>query len=665
MSLSEQNLAKTNKNNKTSLTDTLLDPPRSMWLAFFAAFAAIIVALLLALQELPIEYSSDSIIKWAELSAERSISSGSYNIQELHAPALAGRPLTIFAYVATKSILRPVIIRHFLKQNGVHRIRELAATLKDFPPTYYPITRLTESQYNEHVRASEPSLRIMKEGLSPSSAVKIRSGRYRSVMDYHVVYESEKATPVQVMSKVLEGCEHVQHLRIFSSLIPTDVLQQAKESAERWESKSPLSIWDGVPVAFKDMVCVMGHLRCDGGSTCHACDADDPTVKRFRELGAIILGATVMTEGGVTPLGYNKWFDGPFNPYDTNYYSGGSSSGSAVVVAAGLAPVALGYDGGGSIRVPAAMSGTFGLAATAGRVETNAALGLTNVKGGPLAATLQDTALAHLVLSQVNASQFYSLLYDGGVRGLPPAHLKSVDEPVRGMRLGIYWEHFKHSDPEIVSACSAAIEFLERQGAVLVNITIPHLREIHLSHGIKILSEFAQFWDSAFYDPTIALEANTEITLAMGKEITAGEVLAAEKVRTFAGYWLREKIFCALELDAIVSPTLGTKVPMPKAGFRRTGESNTPLVYKIMRYIPLANFLGLPGLSVPIGYEQDTNLPIGFQVLGDAWNEHKLLRIGNALESDFLKRKAPPSRNFYDPLADWLSEETTRFSTSE
>ena len=99
---------------------------------------------------------------------------------------------------------------------------------------------------------------------------------------------------------------------------------------------------------------------------------DDLLVARLRELGAIIFGTTVMVEGGVSPLGYNAMWKGPFNPYSTSRFSGGSSSGSAVSVATGLVPAAIGFDGGGSIRVPCAMSGLHGLGGTFGRIPFDA-----------------------------------------------------------------------------------------------------------------------------------------------------------------------------------------------------------------------------------------------------------------------------------------------------
>jgi Asp-tRNA(Asn)/Glu-tRNA(Gln) amidotransferase A subunit family amidase len=187
-----------------------------------------------------------------------------------------------------------------------------------------------------------------------------------------------------------------------------------------------------------------------------------------------------------------------------------------------------------------------------------------------------------------------------------------------------------------------------------VNITIPHLREIHLSHGIKILTEFGIQWETEFFNHTYCMEPNTAVTVALGRAITATEILAAEKVRSYAIRLLRHDIFHEQRLDAIVSPTIGDKVPKLPRGFKGYGESNTAKVYKIMRFVPLANFLGLPGLSVPVGYESQTGLPIGFHFLGDAWSEPTLIRLGLSLR-DFHQHRPPLSNNFFDMLGPWIS----------
>ena len=289
------------------------------------------------------------------------------------------------------------------------------------------------------------------------------------------------------------------------------------------------------------------------------------------------------------------------------------------------------------------------------------------VKGGPLAATLEDVALTHLLLGPSEPGTHSTELI--GDNYIPPPHLSSVvdndgkaaslfqetdnSQPLRGTRLGIFWDHFMHTDPEVHEVCMKAVRHLESLGAEVVNVTIPYLREIHLSHGIKILSEFALFWEANFFNPNFNLEPNTEITIALGRTVTAAEVLAADTVRTFAMKKVCKELFQELELDAIVSPMLGSKVPKPRPGYRGYGENDNSGVYKLMRFVPLANLLGLPALSVPVGYETETNLPISFQLLGDAWTEHNLMKIGMFLEQSTGRRK-PPAENFYDTLKNFL-----------
>ena len=121
-------------------------------------------------------------------------------------------------------------------------------------------------------------------------------------------------------------------------------------------------MFDGVPIAFKDVVDLNGHVTYNGKNPSKQWDdtdrdPDDLMVARFRALGAVIIGTTIMTEGGMSPLGYNAHYKGPFNVYSMKHFSGGSSSGAAVAISSGLVPVAIGFDSGGSIRLPAAFSG--------------------------------------------------------------------------------------------------------------------------------------------------------------------------------------------------------------------------------------------------------------------------------------------------------------------
>ncbi|KAL3907512.1 MAG: hypothetical protein SGILL_008844, partial [Bacillariaceae sp.] len=591
-----------------------------------------------------------------------------YNIVDIQAPAASGKMLQFLSYLVAKSPLSPWILRGMLDKNKVYQIRELVHgypnIFANLPPKHFPVHKASREQiqwgkvWNNKYRkstlkpGSSYELSRVKGGIDPAPG-------YRTIRDYYSVYGRKQATPSEVMKRLIDGVEnHVAHLNMFAAILPDDILKQAKESDARWAAGKPLSIWDGVPVAIKDMSPIAGLPLCDGSSECTMMVKDDYPAQRFRKSGAIIVGSTVMTEGGVTPLGYAAFFDGPFNPYDVDYYSGGSSGGSSVAVASGVVPVAVGWDGGGSVRIPASMSGVEGLATTFGRIPFSKASSSTNIKAGPLATTMTDIALSYLLLSEPHPESFYSDIIGDAYLPKPslPPNAQAVDtDRLDGIRLGVFWDHFQHTDPEILDKSLKVVRFLEQRGATIVNITIPHMREIHLSHNLKIVSEFGIAWESRFYNESYQLEPNTEITVKFGRSVTADEVLAAEKVRHFAIKYVRKNLFAGLKLDAIVSPMMGTKIPRIPKNAKGYGESNIPLSLKVMRYAPLANFLGLPGLSIPIGYEGDTGLPIGFQLLGDAWSEPSLMRIGTVVER-FQVRKKPPAENYFDVLAPWMKQ---------
>ena len=289
---------------------------------------------------------------------------------------------------------------------------------------------------------------------------------------------------------------------------------------------APLSYLDGVPIAVKDQIDVLGHSIFDGKDpskaweSSHVRQIDDIAVARFRAAGCIILGVTIMTEGGTTPLGYNKHFRGPVNPYSLHHYSGGSSAGSAVAVATGLVPIAIGFDGGGSIRIPAALSGIHGLATSFGRIPYDSHYSSTMIKSGPLAMSALDAALGLAVMAAPlsSSSDFYSNMYDGGVRGPPPVHLKGLFEVTNytGVRIGVFPEWFEDGQPDVVAVARTSLQHLVDRGAELVKISIPHLHWMGLSHGIKIASEFAMGWDLLSHTRLEDLDPNTRITVTAG-----------------------------------------------------------------------------------------------------------------------------------------------------
>jgi Asp-tRNA(Asn)/Glu-tRNA(Gln) amidotransferase A subunit family amidase len=642
-----------------------------MGLATVALVAVAVIAFVLALflqPEIPITGSKKIVL-----------GSKGYDIKQVIAPSADGFLLRVLSYVITRTPFGPAIRRKLLNDNDVSIVRELGSQVH-IPPLYFPMKRVAieDSLAAERVDTQE----IFNNGIVADTHAKDKyriGGNFvpRSIMEYAAAYRANTHKPSAVMQKTLQAAHdwEKEGFVIFSSLLDEGVMQQARASDERFASNTPLSILDGVPIAFKDSLEIMGHTTYNGYNPdptykeywlAEHSARDDIMVKHFRSLGAIIFGLTVMVEGGVSPLGYNSHFHGPFNPYSMNRYSGGSSAGSAVVVATGLVPVAIGFDGGGSVRVPAAMSGIHGLATTYGRCPFDTDFDGVNIKSGPMTSCSDDALIALAVMAQTELTHFYSQLYDGGVQG-PPAfyayhHNVGSQLDLNGVRLGMYKEWFADSDDSVRERCEEVIDFLVQRGAEIVAIDIPHLFAMSLAHGIKLSSEMSQNWDRVYFNAPESMEANTRILLGLGLASSAVEVLSGEKLKAWASEYL-DTLYKEQRLDAIITPTIGTEVPILADTVRAVGESNTGLVVKVMKFIFLANFLGLPGYSVPVGNirpkvryaaEPETvTVPVGFHLLGNSWTEHKLLRIGRVIEQGFVPAEKVVAKPLYsfDPLA--------------
>lgn len=414
------------------------------------------------------------------------------------------------------------IRRLLLDGNQIDMIRELPAQCI-IPPMDYPIKRVDEQSWQQAASlASWPAFSVdaaLTNGIGLNRHDH-KKARFASVMDYYNAYMAKDTSPLIVMKlTVAKTVEWAQEgYPVFSTFNETDILHQAAESANRYDSGQPLSVFDGVPVAFKDLVSIAGHVTLNGKN--HKLDwgqkntFDDDLVYRFRHLGAIIFGATIMTEGGMSPLGYNAHYKGPYNAYSVSHFSGGSSSGSAVAVSSGLVPVAIGFDSGGSIRVPSAWSGLHGLAPTFGRVPLQSEIYMTMIKAGPLASSAVDAALAYSAMVSTPSDSkmsFYGLLYGGGNRGPPHPHLSRIEDisDFSDIRIGVYPDWINDATPEVKQLTNEAIDFFVTRGATIVEIDIPHLRWLGLVHGIKISTEYALEWDLLYHTRFNDLDSNT------------------------------------------------------------------------------------------------------------------------------------------------------------
>jgi hypothetical protein len=315
------------------------------------AFAVAVSVSLIFLPDIPIEEKP-----------RVQLNDKSYDVTLIQSPIATGTFLEYLSWLISQSRFGPFLRRVLLNKNHLFMLRELAHQIEE-PPLFQPIKR---NSLSEPV-ADDDAINSVLHYSAPTESNSQLNKRRRFIHDYVAQYLSNAMKPSQVMKKTLIKVQEfeAQGLRIFSSINETDVMHQAKLSDLRYEKNEPLSVLDGVPVVIKDMVNVMNHIVYDGRNPNFefnhiVCLDDDVIVQRLRKLGAIIFGVTIMVEGGVTPLGYNAHFQGPHSAFSSRHYSGGSSSGCAVAVATGLVPLAVGFDGGGSIRLPATMSGIHG-----------------------------------------------------------------------------------------------------------------------------------------------------------------------------------------------------------------------------------------------------------------------------------------------------------------
>ncbi|CAL1709595.1 unnamed protein product [Somion occarium] len=395
--------------------------------------------------------------------------------------------------------------------------------------------------------------------------------------------------------------------------------------------KGPL---DGVPFIVKDEADVHGYKTTYGSAKVHRNGDGETTwaVKRLQQSGAILIGKANMHELGSDTTNNNPVKGTPRNPYDRNFYTGGSSGGSAYAVGSGLVPFAVGADGGGSIRIPASYCGVYGIKPSHGRISARPSVSLSPGNGviGPIAATLQDLALVYRVMSEPDPDEPSSAAFP-----LPRAPLVSISTPQRKL-LGVWKPWFNDAPDSITSLCNAAINRLvAKAGYELIELpTIPYLNECRLAHALSIMAEIGIFvnGDISSYN------AANKIFLSVAAQTPALEFAIANKMRNmlmshFAALWQK---YPGMIVVTPTSPLPGIEIQKPHLSI---GVSDTNTSLKSMRYVFLANFVGAPSLSAGVGYAEESGIPIGLMGLAEWGKEEDLFGWGKDVAEGSTVRK--------------------------
>ena len=385
----------------------------------------------------------------------------------------------------------------------------------------------------------------------------------------------------------------------------------------------------GLPWVAKDLFDVKGHPTTAGTHLLEEAIAreDSAAVHRLDRAGMVLLGKTNTVQFAYGGVGINTNHGTPHNPWHRiPHVPGGSSSGTAVAVAAGLAPVGLGTDTGGSVRIPAALCGIVGLKTTVGRVSRAGVypLSFSLDSVGVLARSVEDAALVYQELSGSDVA-------DETTVGIPPEDaLPELRAGVKGLRLAFVEEPFFDGvDPEIARAVNDVAAVFEQLGASVGKLSFPEAVEAHkLNPRGGVISAEAYAVNRAFlenhYD---ALDPVVRERMRNGRSVTGPDYF--EMTRRWAAL-RRDARRSLADVDAILVPT--TMIPpLPTAPLAGDLAEYTRRNVEYLRNTAIGNILGLCGLSVPCGFTGH-GFPIGLMIYGKPFDERTIVRVGHAYE---------------------------------
>jgi len=428
-----------------------------------------------------------------------------------------------------------------------------------------------------------------------------------------------------------------QHLNAFITICESEALEQAKKADELIKDGQNLPLL-GIPIGVKDLFCTKG-LKTTAASKVlsdYIPQYDATVVSKLKNAGAIIIGKTNLDAWAHGSSGENSDFGSTKNPWSEDYVPGGSSSGSAVSVASGMALAATGTDTGGSIRLPASFTNTVGLKPTYGRVSRYGIIAMASSLDsiGHFTKTVEDSALLLNVTAgkdKLDATSSPKPVSD---------YKKSLSENVKGLKIGVPKEYFIEGlDSKVKENIEKAIKFYEENGAEIINISLPHTDDAISCYYIicpaEISSNLARYDGIRYGNDRSAFGDEAKRRIMLGTfTLSVGYYDAyykkAMKVRTLI---IKDFEDAFKKVDAIIAPTCPT--PPWKLG----EKVNDPLaMYLTDVFTVPINISGIPGLSVPTGFID--GLPVGMQILGPHFSEEKLFRLGNFYEQthDFYKQ---------------------------
>lgn len=460
----------------------------------------------------------------------------------------------------------------------------------------------------------------------------------RSITELSRLIRTREVSPIELVEQTLARIERLEpQLNAYITVTPELAREQAARAEVEIAAGQYRGPLHGIPYAAKDL-CFTRGVKTTAGSKIFADfvpDYDGAVVVRLRRAGAVLVGKSGLHENAYGITSNNPHFGSIHNPWDLERIPGGSSGGSAAALAAGLCSFSLGTDTGGSIRIPAAFCSVTGLKPTFGRVSRHGVF--------PLGHTLDH--VGPFALNAIESGWVYAAM-----AGHDPHEDASVDRPVelpqegetnlRGLRIGVPENfYFEQLDPEVESHCRQALRTFESEGAILEPIRLPDIEEMNTVARVILLAEASavhirnlQSRPEDFGEDQVAL-------LDQGRFISAVDYLNAQRRRRE----LCQAFARAFEkVDILAAPAvsvLPAKIGQTELSIR--GETHDVRL-STTRNCRALNLTGLPLLTLPCGFSAD-GLPVGLQLVGDAYDERRILAAGAGFQSvtDFHLQRPP------------------------
>ena len=448
---------------------------------------------------------------------------------------------------------------------------------------------------------------------------------FLSAGDLSRLIQSKEVSPVEATEAYLDRIGSLDHrFNSYLTVMREQALADARQAEEDIASGQHKGPMHGVPVAVKDQFWSRG-VRSTGGSRILADfvpDEDATVIANLRKAGAVVLGKTNMTEFAIT--GFSHRYATPRNPWNTDSYTGGSSSGSGAATAAYLCATSLGEDTGGSIRFPATWCGLVGLRPSWGLVSRYGVMrGVWSMDTvGPISRTVEDAAITLGAIAGHDPKDRYSS------RAPVPDYRQALGSDLNGLKIGVITE-FMDSDlvePEVRQTVSDSFATLGELGATVEEVSVPLSMDAGIASAVLLAVEPALAQQDWVKDQLQDYGHDVRILLLTGSLLPAQAYYKAQKLRTM----LRQQVLDSLEkYDVLVLPTSGKGAqPLEQDPPITSKETASRLAFLFTRIFNLAS---CPAMSVPCGFD-DRGMPVGLQIGARPGAEETIFKVAHAYE---------------------------------